>query len=178
MSYIAYLIPSITLWTCRCPFWPLFPVPPFSRAAEGDFDLLGVLYVFPVLYDSRVHVSSSLSHAPVCFHSCSPSSTHPLLFLSLAAKNYFGLESLLAVSLPFRSSRHSHAERLHPWIASAAAGCPLDSGMSVRGGRERKEGPKEGDEGSSNGGEGEVAKCSTESTHTAADEVGGGGDAD
>lgn len=72
-------------------------------------------------------------------------------------------------------SRHGHAERLHPWIASAAAGCPLASGMSERGGRERKEGPNEGDEGSSNGGEGEVAKCSTESTHTAADEVGGGG---
>lgn len=137
--------------------------------------MLGVLYIFPVLYDSRVHVSSSLSHAPVRFRTCSPSSTHPLLFLLLAAESYFGLESLLAISLAFRSSRHGHAEPFPPLDSLTAAGCPLASVMSVRGGRERerKEGPKEGDEGSSNGGEGEVAKCSAESTHTAAD--GGGG---
>jgi len=58
------------------------------------------------------------------------------------------LEPLLAVSLPYRSSRHGHAVYLHPLIASAAAAdcllTELVSGLAVRGGRERKEGLREG----------------------------------
>lgn len=78
-------------------------------------------------------------------HSCPFLISLPLFYPpSLAAVSY----PLLAVFLPFRSSRHGHAVYLHPWKASAAADCLLTalvSGLAVRGGRERKEGPREGD---------------------------------
>lgn len=124
--------------------------PPFSRAAEGDAWYCLLSYVFPVLCDSRVHVLHSPFHSPVCFRS---RSTHPPPFPLFGSRELLWFR-VLAVPLPFCSSRHGHAKHLHPWIASAAAVSPLTLGMSVRGGREGKEGPKEGDDRSSDGGEG------------------------
>lgn len=145
----------------------LFPL--LSRA-EGDFDCL-VSYVFPVLYDSRVHISSSLSHAPVHFRSCAPLFYPPPPFPLIGSRELLWFR----VSL----SRFPAFPFFQAWSCRAFA--PLDSlrcccssslasGMSVRGGRERKEGPKRDIKDHRMVGRGEVVKCSTESTHTAVDE--------
>lgn len=124
-------------------------VPPFFRATEVDLGWL-VSYMFSqscvtVGFTFCLHClvllsAFALALAPLLLLT-------PLFFLSLTAESYFGLEPLLAVFLPFRSSRHGNAEHLHPWVASAAAGClltALASGMSVRGGSREKWGTKGG----------------------------------
>lgn len=106
-------------------------VPPFFRATEVDLGWL-VSYMF------------SQSCVTVGFTFC----LHCLMLLSAFA---LALAPLLLLTplffLPFRSSRHGHAEHLHPWVASAAAGClltALASGMSVRGGSREKGATKGG----------------------------------
>lgn len=112
----------------------------------SDLDCL--VFCFPSLIWQQGPRFVLLSRTHVRFCARSPFSTHPLPFFSHWQLCCFGLEPLLAVSLPFRSSRHGHAVCLQSGIASAAAGfllTELVSGLAVRGGRERKEGPREGD---------------------------------